>query len=541
MFTVMLVDDEPIILEKLDYILTSLNDDCQIVARAGTGEEALRQARLKLPRIIISDIHMPLLNGIELARLLKEELPESLIILISGYNEFSYAQQAIATGVFRYLLKPIDAAELGEILGEAKRYLTLRQQEFLEKERLKTVIKANIPRLQEKFFTDLLAEEYHAVNLKEQLRFLELAPAGDFFGVIALQPDNYPALQATLDPSELHLLKFMLLELIKTGLEGRTRFNFAFIHKPSEMIIIFGVEHIEDQEGIYQELLTIQARFSESFSQTFSAGLGRLYPGLESLKTSYGEARLALDFKVWAGKNAIIPYHDIERSSSGRLIHLQGHDDFIVMLREGNLAKAEQFIDQYFQTLSGNDAIPKSLLNLAVLDLINPIIRTAMEFNTPFAKIFTDQFDPLREIDACETLEDMALLLKGLSEKAIRYIDGYKQEIGKNFVEKARCFLEEHYSDPDLNLNAIAEHVYVSSCYLSHLFKQVAGATVTEYLNKVRIRAAQRLLKQTRLKIYEIAAQVGFNDSHYFSIVFKKLTGISAIEYRDKVMIDNYI
>jgi two-component system response regulator YesN len=541
MFTVMLVDDEPVILEKLEYILTSIDDHCRIVAKAENGEEALCQARREQPQIIFSDIHMPLLNGIELAKQLRTELPESLFVLISGYNEFSYAQQALATGVFRYLLKPIDALELREILTEAKRYLVVRQQESIEKKRLQAVIKANFPRLREKFFTDLLEGEYNSENFEEQLHFLQLTPQGAYFGVIDLQLDNYSTLQASLDPSELHLCKFRLLDLLRNSLNDRTRFNFAFNHRPSEIIMIFGVDHLRDQELIYQSLLASQIQFSESFNQTFSAGLGRLYPGLTSLNASYRESQLALDFKVWAGKNVIIPYNDIERSSSGRLISLQGHDEFVALLREGHLTRTEEFIDQYFQILAGNDSIPKSLLNLAVLDLINPILRTAMEFNIPLENIFTENFDPIREVNACETLQDMALLLKELSEKAIRYIDGYKQEIGKNFVANAKTFLEEQYPDPALALSTIADHVYVSSCYLSHLFKQVTGSTVTEYLNKVRIRAAQKLLKQTQLKIYEIAEQVGFNDSHYFSIVFKKLTGVSALEYRDKVRIDNYI
>jgi two-component system response regulator YesN len=537
----MLVDDEPIILEKLEYILTSVDGDCRIVAKAGNGEEALCQARLKSPRIIFSDIHMPLVNGIELAKQLKEELPESLIILISGYNEFAYAQQAIATGVFRYLLKPIDAAELKEILSEAKRYLTIREQESAEKERLLAVIKANLPRLQEKFFTDLLEGDYNSANFEEQLHFLQLSPQGNYFGVINLQLDNYVALQATYDPSELHFCKFRLLDLLKNSLKELTLFDFAFLHRPGEIVLIFGLDRHQGLELIYQDLLAVQNHFNESFNQTFSAGLGRLYPGLASLKTSYREAQLALDFKVWTGKNAIIPYSDIERSSSARLIQLPGHDEFVALLREGNLTKAAGWIDDYFQSLSVSDSIPKSLLNLAVLDLVNPILRTVTEFNIPFEAIFSPKFDPILAVNACETLQDMALLLKELCEKAVRYIDGYKQEIGKSFVAKAKTFLEERYSDPALNLSSIAEHVYVSPCYLSHLFKQVTGSTVTEYLNKTRIRAAQKLLKQTPLKIYEIAGQVGFNDSHYFSIVFKKLTGISAVEYRDKVKIDNYI
>jgi two-component system response regulator YesN len=170
---------------------------------------------------------------------------------------------------------------------------------------------------------------------------------------------------------------------------------------------------------------------------------------------------------------------------------------------------------------------------------IHQIIHTLLEFNGPLMTIFGADFDPLVAVDACETLADLAGLVQELSKKAVDYIIRYKQDVGKNFVEKAKSYLERNYHDPELSLNMVAEHVYVSSCYLSHLFRQVTGMTISEYLNKVRVTSAQKLLKETPLKIYEIATQVGFNDAHYFGIVFKKITGLSALEYRDKVQVTN--
>ena len=133
MYTVMLIDDEPIILEKLRHVIDWEQEGCRIVAEARNGAEALKLCRDLKPQLIFSDIYMPLMDGIELAEEIKSFLPESLVILISGYNEFSYAQKAIEAGVFRYLLKPIRAGELTKILAEAKECLAARRQATEEK------------------------------------------------------------------------------------------------------------------------------------------------------------------------------------------------------------------------------------------------------------------------------------------------------------------------------------------------------------------------------------------------------------------------
>lgn len=541
MLKIMLVDDEPIILDKLSHLLTNVAPDCAIVAKASNGTAALQSAQGLQPQIIFSDIQMPLMNGIELAQALKQSVPEALIILISGYNEFSYAQQAIATGVFRYLLKPIDSDKLATVLAEAREYLTLREEEAAEKKRLQVLIREQLPRLREKFFSDLIKGGLEQGQLREQLDFLELTPACDCFGVIILQMDNFAALHTSSSTKDLHLLKFRLLTLANHALEHLT-FCYCFIHRPSEIVIAYGTNDDNEAERLLPRLTELQNRFCAGSGQTFSAGLGRLYPELASLPQSYHEALVALDFKVWTGQNALIPFPDIERSRSGRLIQIPNHDHFNLLLREGDPAKTDLAIDQYFVSLQqSSDYTSKSLLHLAVLDLINQIIRTALEFNGPAEQLFGPDFDPLQAVNACESLPDLACLVKELSRTAVRFIALYKQSMGKNFVEQAKSYLEQNFANPELSLNEVAQHVFVSASYLSHLFKQVTGNTVTEYLNRIRIQTAQKLLKQTTQKIYEIAEQVGFSDSHYFSIVFKKSTGISALEYRDKVKIDTML
>lgn len=536
MYTVMLIDDEPIILEKLRHVIDWEQEGCRIVAEAGNGAEALKLCRDLKPQLIFSDIYMPLMDGIELAEEIKSFLPESLVILISGYNEFSYAQKAIEAGVFRYLLKPIRAGELTKILAEAKECLAARRQATEEKLRLQNLIRKNLPSLREKFFIKLVNGEMGPEDLKEQLAFLEIELKGKMWGTILFHLDNYLQLVKENKEAQLQFYKFHLLDLIKKRFTTPS-FLYAFINKPDEIVLLYGLESAEQEKTIYETILTVQDEILKTDGISFSAGIGGLYPDLVVQERSYREARLALEFKIWTGGNALIPYKDIENSKSGRLLHHREQETLSSLLREGNDAKITSFMEQLFTNLQSENYLlmPKSYLRLTILDLVNQIIRSLLEFNGSPDELYGPNFDPVREIEKFDTLDQLQSWLEQLARQAVAFIHNHKQKVGRNFVEKARQYIEVNFRDPELNLDKVAEHVYISSCYLSRLFKEVTAYSFTEYLNRRRIKEAKHLLLSSPAKIYEIAEAVGFRDSHYFGIVFKKITGLAPSEYRDQV------
>ncbi len=543
MYSVMLIDDEPIILEKLQYIIDWEKEDCRVVAVAGNGTEALKKCQDFKPQIIFSDIYMPLMDGIELAEEIKNILPESIVILISGYNEFTYAQKAIEAGVFRYLLKPIRASELINILSEAKTYLIEEQQKTEEKKRLHTLIKKNLPGLQEKFFAKLVEGELNSDDLEEHLSFLEIGVRGKLLGTIIFHLDNYLQLAKSKKEADIQFCKFHIIDLIKEKFSKDTTFLYSFANKPNEIVVIYGVDAKEQEEKLNENILTIQDHILNVHNISFSAGLGGLYPDLISQEISYREAKLALDFKVWTGKNALIPYKDIESSKSGQLLFYKDQETFSSILREGDLEKVTSFIENIFATIKSENylVMPKSYLHLTILGFVNQIIRSILEFNGSIEEVYGTNFDPLIQINTFETLDDLKTWLLNLSYQAVEFIDKHKQKVGRNFVDKARTYLDNNFRNPELNLIKVAEHVYISPSYLSRLFKEVTNYTITEYLNKTRIKEAENLLINSSDKIYEIAERIGFRDSHYFGIVFKKITGLSPSEYRDKVRLNGFI
>ncbi|HBR33224.1 MAG TPA: hypothetical protein DD734_01210 [Firmicutes bacterium] len=542
MYTVMLIDDEPIILEKLRNVIAWEQENCRIVAEATNGTEALKLCRELKPELIFSDIYMPLMDGIELAEELKSLLPESLVILISGYNEFSYAQKAIEAGVFRYLLKPIRAGELSSILAEAKECLAERHQASEEKIRLQNLIKKNLPGLREKFFLKLINGELGKEDLAEQFAFLEITPKGKWWGTILFHLDNYLQLVKMKKEVELQLYKFRLLDLIKEHFT-LPAYSYAFINKPDEIVLLYSLEDDQQEKALYETTLAIQDEILKTDGISFSAGFGGLYPDLVSQERSYQEARLALEFKIWTGANALIPYEDIENSKSGRLLYIRDQETFSSLLRAGDLAEIICFIDDFFTTIQVDNylQIAKSYLDLTVLDFVNQIIRAVLEFSGTLEEVYTPDFNPLAKINTLETIDELKAWLIELSSHAVAFINQHKQKVGRNFVDQARVYIEQNFRDPELNLEQVANAVFISACYLSRLFKEVTTYPLTEFLNRTRIKEAEKLLMTTPAKIYEIANDVGFRDSHYFGIVFKKITGLSPSEYRDKVQLKEFL
>ena len=175
------------------------------------------------------------------------------------------------------------------------------------------------------------------------------------------------------------------------------------------------------------------------------------------------------------------------------------------------------------------------------MDFVNQIIRAVLEFSGTLEEVYTPDFNPLAKINTLETIDELKAWLIELSSHAVAFINQHKQKVGRNFVDQARVYIEQNFRDPELNLEQVANAVFISACYLSRLFKEVTTYPLTEFLNRTRIKEAEKLLMTTPAKIYEIANDVGFRDSHYFGIVFKKITGLSPSEYRDKVQLKEFL
>lgn len=363
---ILIVDDEPIVREGLKNNVSWQELDLRVVGCEANGKSALDVFNREQPDIILTDIRMPFMDGLELTREVKKLDPLVVVILLSAYDDFKYAQQAIRLGAFDYILKPIDI----DTLKETVRRAVLKRKELLDKKK----------------------EPLPSLN-KEDLKF-------------------------------------------------------------------FKAEY-------YKYPLKLEEKLSKAIKR--------------------GDKDLALNIfnDIWN------EFHDKNYT--------------------------EDFIKRWG------------------LELVAVITRSLIEIGEN-ADILFKETDPWRQISELSTKEKLREWMGNIIEVVCEYVSLTKNSKNRKLIDEAIKLIQENYSDLNISLNSIAEKLYITPNYLSTLFKSEMGVTFSDYLTACRIEKAKELLKDVKVKIYEVAEAVGYTDQHYFSKVFKNITGFTPKEYREKIL-----
>ncbi|MCX8131216.1 MAG: response regulator transcription factor [Clostridia bacterium] len=542
MHSIMIVDDEKIIREGLIRFIDWEKYGFNIVADAENGKKAIEIAQKVKPEIILSDIYMPIMDGIEFAKEVRQCLPETVIIFLSGYNEFNYAQRAIELGVFRYLVKPIQESELLAVLGEACEELEHRELEKTQVQKLKMLIKDSLPLLKERFFLNLVRGKLKENEINNKLEYLNINLDADRFSCLIISLDDYISLAEKQNEDEINLIKFAVQNISGEVFSETEGLFFMFEEKPSELGVL-ACHNSRNQKkymsNIYPSLQKIKDCVWRYFKTTISIGLGRSYKSLSEVSKSYREAESALEFRTAFGKNNVLFIGDINPADrySPLSCSFEKLNELVKTIKGGDLELSCKHVDEVLDTLKSDQNFKKDHMQIFAIELLVKLEQIVLEFDGDVVDIYGEKFSPLMLMNY-DTLEGVRLKLKELIESTLDFINSKRKAVNRNFIEKAKDFIDRNYALEDLNLGIIADNVYVSPGYLSQLFKQVVGESYIEYLTKVRINHAKRLLKETNLKAYEIAEKVGYTDSQYFSTCFKKVVGVSPTDYRDIISKD---
>lgn len=542
MYKIMIVDDEKIIRDGLINSLDWNRHGYSIVAEAEHGKKALELARELKPDIILTDIYMPIMDGIELTIEIKKEFPETIIIFLTGYNEFTYAQRAIEIGIFRYLTKPILEEDLLLVLSEAAKDLEHRELEKTQVNKLKALIRDSLPLLKERFFLNLVKGVFSEQEIQNKLEYFNINIDAEIFICMIISLDDFFSINGKLSEADINLLKFAIINMSEEILQDTGGKVFSFEEKRNEIGVIFCTRECSEADmlAILHPLLQkIQDSVRKYLKTTVSIGIGRCSKSLSKVSISYREADTSLEYKTAFGKNSIIYIGDVKQTDEKFISNfaLEKTNDLVKAIKGGNTSQSMDIIADVFNELKKDNGLKKDYLHLLVIEIVNKFIRIILEFGADISEVYGDGFAPFAMLNY-DTLEDIKPKLKELVERTIEFVNRKHKAVNRNFIEKAKEFINSNYMKEGLSLSVIADSVHVSPGYLSQLFKQVVGESCIEYLTKVRINHAKRLLKDTTLKAYEIAYQIGFNDSQYFSTCFKKYVGVSPTDYRDMITKD---
>lgn len=546
MVKLFLVEDEIVMRDGIKQQINWEKEDIEFVGEASDGELAWPMILETKPDILLTDIKMPFMDGLELSALVRKELPDTSIIILSGYDEFTYAQQAVSLGVTDYLLKPLPPGKLLECIR--------RVQEKIEQERAQSdnVWNEELAREQKDAQKNLLfrALVTNDRSLKEIIAMadhLQIRISARFYAVMLVSVRGKE--NAFPDEDLRAELAFATEQVPGWIFFDRNENGFAMIGTANSAV------DIQDSE---KELILSLRKLIEADSEnTWFIGVGETVNRISDVEKAFYSANKAMSFRFIEGLNRVVYAQDVCRKDTKEtLVDLpaepevreQGmnmvpdvskavqNDNSRQMLenflRTGTYEEVEPFIDGVFSSIGENNLHSYVFLTYLSMDMYFAMVR--------FLKEMGRRAD---EID--EKLGDINYLLKNqiTADQAKVYLTSYLKELihlrdhntqkryGKILREAVR-YIDDNYDREDISLNKVAETVGLSQNHFSSIFSQEMGMTFIEYLISRRMEKAKELLRTTQMRSSEVAYRVGYKDPHYFSSTFKKIQGMTPREYR---------
>ena len=534
MYRILLVDDEILVRDAIRENIDWEAMDCQLVGDCENGRQAMEFITEHPVDIVLTDICMPYMDGMELSKFLHEEYPDIFIVIFSGFGEFEYAQKAIQYGVSEYLLKPVTAMELREVIGRVK--------EKVDEKRGAREQMDSLLRTSEDYRDNALMIRSGAIeglvsctrDIQESLHQLErlgIHLDAQSYRVAIIDLDAYSQLfQIEADQrQESQLMTFVLFN-ISDEIVSRENAGIAYQEGSSRVCVLFtGEKNKEFESRIQTVCKEIQEKAGEAIGMGVSVGIGGWVRSLAELHFSHEQAQKAIECRYLLGGNLLINMEDEKEQESGLSIQVL-LEDLAEGMKTGEWDLVQGNLDQIVQLIQ-KARVGKT----RACGYLQQIIRTiglCLGSVTGDHKKEIKQRESLQaKIPEQRTFCEAVTLVEEYAKKSFEELQMMNSSSGHRQAALAMDYIKTHYMQPDLNLNQICSYLNISTSYFSTVFKELTGETFIEVLGRLRIEKAMEFLESTTLKNYEIAEKVGFADPHYFGICFKKMTGKTPTEY----------
>lgn len=532
MLKVIIADDERIQREGMMEYINWDDYGMAVVGCAADGCEALELVRMHMPDILITDIKMPKMDGLELSKRAREILPDIKILIVSGYDEFEFARKALELNACSYILKPLNKEKIREGLEKVglicKKDLLARE----EHANLKRQLDESKPLLVEKFFKELLYGFLKDENIiKKRSEFLSIVMPSSGYYVLLFQVDDFFEQDISEEMKQMFFLGFSVY-LSETSISyGKSA---VVQHKECEFVLILYGDSIDDVE-VPQIADCIRECLCEKFGATVTLGVSNRKKSFLEADQGYKEAQLAARQKYYLGKGSCILFTDIDYSSDIPVKIDEIYEKLLNGIGVGNADKVEEMVDGIFCAFSRTSRIREQYVKAFCFRLMSDIYKILYDMNEKMENIFDEEDILWSKIYRFDTIPDVRQWVKNIINTVTQYVFCKRSRKNSSVVDTITRILEEKYYE-QVTIDELAKKVYLTPSYICILFKENKGESIIDYLTRVRLKHAQRLLADNSVKIYEVAERTGFNSTSYFSIVFKNAYGISPKDYRDTVI-----
>ena len=532
MYRILLVDDEILVRDAIRENIDWKAMDCELVGDCDNGKAAAEFVQTHPVDIVLTDILMPYMDGMELSRFLHDNYPAIVIVIFSGFGEFEYAKKAIQYDVSEYMLKPVTAMELRAVIEKMKKKVDQRREEKQKLERLTQTsenYQKNAIVIRSKALQAFVDNTKTREESLEELSGLRISLEAACYRVAVFDLDLYSdSMQLTSEKRQESALMSFVLFNVSDEIVSSENAGVAYQEGNNKVCVLFmGNRTREFGEKIMKICEMIQTKLRELMALEVSIGVGSWARTQQELLVSHELADKAIGYRYLLGGSLLIDMeeHPVE--------NIRYSDDLMEKLSTALKAGKKENADSVLDRIAAEIKAARVDKSRACVYL-QQIIRTAddtCEDMLADSKLLSERETLLRRVTEQKSFDSAFALVKDHVGKIFQVLSDANSSSGQRQARLALDYIQKNYMDPDLSLNSICSYLNISTSYFSTIFKELTGETFTEVLIRTRMEKAKELLENTTMKNYEIAEKVGFADPHYFGISFKKMTGCTPTEY----------
>ena len=517
---VMIVDDEPVILVGIQFMIEKYCPECRVCALAVDGKDGLQKIREHRPDIVITDITMPEMDGLELIRTARAEGVTARFVILSGYSDFNYARQAVSIGVEDYITKPIEEKELAEVMRKVSTSIA-RERDAAERAAYRG------EKLREYVLRDVLTGK----NAGKQERTGKLAaihfPLSQALYLCLCLPtgdgrDQKETRKETLRALAEEYMPFQQECAVLTDLQDVD-------------CVLMAIGRDTPERTVYNRLGMFRYVCMEKMDRDIWIGCSRIHESPEDIPTAFEEARCALNYRILLGEPDIIHYEKIHNIEPKNAVL---PEETLRQLEEAvdtmDDASCQRLLDQIFAEWKSRSDMTLEQVRIAALNILLTGIRkipsVQFQLNEYLGKnLFT--LEGLNQFESLEQLKNWILnVLKSMNEMMLHSAAGENPDL----IEESKKYIRQHFTE-EISLKEVADRFFINASYFSTLFKKKTGMNYQSYVTKLRVDLAKKLLAEPEMRIYEICETVGYTDMKHFNRVFERETGLRPADYRKQI------
>lgn len=495
----------------------------QVCCEAANGQEALELAKINEPDIVLSDINMPYLDGLELTDALKKSCPDTSVVLITGHTEFEYARRAIKLGAADFIVKPFEKEELIVTL--------LSLQDNIQRSMEHAVAhKDHLYTKREHYLRHFI---YDKAVLPTELQGLTsqicLTPQ-EIFRVIAMDIDTR---KDALEDFELAMSWKRSVSTMMENLMDEGDKRYSFTDYEGRMIVLIQYHQTPIETMTTDDFSPLIDLMKDRLNLQVTLGIGTLQTGFNGIRRSYQEAITAINHRHHSPTSpSVIPYHLISKEEKAvGFYSSEVNEALIVTLSQGLLDETLRLIQSIFDKAEKEHYSP-DLKHMMYMGLSSLLLSYLVKIGQNLEDVFPFGFEGSKELQLSVPDNDQQAFILSAYEKVLLYLSQKRESRASKVAAHAKTYIDQHYREQDFNMNHLTHALLVNQTYLRSMFKAEMGMTISDYVTKCKMDAAKALLSKGEHRLAHIAEFLGYSDSSYFSKCFKRYFGISPSDYR---------